>query len=629
MVLATATLCGISEAASTLSGITTPDGQFVTVDAATGATGALSTLLTSPQTFAPPGVDAQDNTGLNYVIRHEENGDVLLGIDTASGAIFTSVVLTRPLSHLGFDGRSGLLFGITQPDQFGTSDFVQIDPRRGLISALTQPGSPQDGVFSQPGVDATDTVNGRFYVIRHASTGDSLLTIDTQTGAILSAAALTQQLVHLAFSTQQSALFGITGKNATGDFDLVRIDPATGAMTTLRIVGNEDQPFARPGVDAIDAANDFFYAIRTSAASDELVAINLATGSAESAVDVSVAFAHLFAASASGTAPGSLTLNVPANIDAEIGFPILLTVTATGSPAPTILADLFPFGSIISQTVSGNTTTTVLEFTPVFSGIFAFTILAQSGSQSTSAVLAINVQNIPSFTSTAFAFGIQNALFNLPLTLNSLMSANFSTSALPAGLTLSGSVITGAPTETGTFAVDLMAETTSGTARQRLLIKIVSSSDIGVGAGNGFPTGTPSAPTEMSIAKAAVDLNFAKPGRDRIALSGKLSVGRGFVAAGQTVSVSVNGIAQNFTLDAHGRAKSGAANLSVKSNGSFTAKFDHGAFSAAFTNALENATVSRQPRSIHIALDFGGGPLQSDVMLSYTAIQGKSGRGRN
>jgi hypothetical protein len=628
VILFLATLCGGATAASTLVGITTPDGQFVRLNSETGSVTPLANLLTPPQTFAQPGVDAQNGSSLMFVIRHEENGDVLLTIDTATGAVFRNTVLTRPLAHLGFDAQTGGLFGITQPDVYGTSDFVLIDPAAGIFAALTQPGSPADGTFSQPGVDATDLLNDIFYVIRRSSTGDTLLGIDTLSGAIVTAAPLTRHMAHLAFSSVQNILFGITSDGTA--HDLVKIDPATGALTTVRSVGSTTQQFARPGVDSMDVLGDIFYVIRSSASGDELLAIDLSSNAADHAVSISAELANI-AVTERATVPSII---IPSGLSGVVGLPIQITVTATGDPAPAIFAELFPFGSIVSQTVNGNTTTAVISFTPLFTGIFGFTIIAQNSQGSTSAVLSIDVQDIPSFTSTSFVLGIQNSLFNFPLLLSTLSSSSITTSTLPDGLSLSGNVITGTPTTTGTFGVDVMAETPAGTVTQKLVIQIVNSEDVGNGnAGNGAgkilpPPNGSGAPTEISVAKAAIDLNFASPGRDRASFSGVLSVPRGFVAAGQAVSISINGIAERFTLDARGRAKNANASVSINAKGRFSASFSHGAFSGAFANALENATVSRQPRSVHVSLSLGAATLSTDVSLTYSAVAGQKGRAR-
>ncbi|HKV89087.1 MAG TPA: hypothetical protein VJT78_13920 [Candidatus Dormibacteraeota bacterium] len=129
---------------------------------------------------------------------------------------------------------TGTLFGVTQ-----SQHLVKVDPSSGsltLVADLNTPNSPQIVEL------ASDPTTRKLYAERVSTIGFdpngfpifalNLLTIDSQTGAILAQPQLTAVAQSLVFDTASHTLFGFDFQ--TGD--IVKVDPNTAAVTPFATV---------------------------------------------------------------------------------------------------------------------------------------------------------------------------------------------------------------------------------------------------------------------------------------------------------------------------------------------------------------------------------------------------------
>ena len=154
---------------------------------------------------------------------------------------------------------------------------------------------------------------------------------------------------------------------------------------------------------------------------------------------------------------------------------------------------------------------------------------------------------------------------------------------------------------------------------------------------NSTPTNKPAgALTSLTVSKAALELHFAKPGKDTVAFSGSVNIPAGFVASGQQVVVDVGGVAHAFKLDAKGAAKDnfGTFKLNVKSSkgtvaaqsAKYSATFKNGMFAATLADSgLTNADAKDLPVTVVFSTVLNQTIYQSRVTLKYSAMRGKSG----
>lgn len=164
------------------------------------------------------------------------------------------------------------------------------------------------------------------------------------------------------------------------------------------------------------------------------------------------------------------------------------TVTATGNPTPTLSATGLP------AWLAFNAGNGVLSGTPPAKGDFTVNLTATNGQGSGDAkTLKISVSdstvkpsltnpntnptNAPAKTGSTFAYSI---------TATGTSPIGYTTSALPAGITLSGFVISGSPTVTGTFPVTVTATNAYGSDAKVLNITVTADPKITVDLDTGI-----------------------------------------------------------------------------------------------------------------------------------------------
>ncbi|MCY3019030.1 MAG: putative Ig domain-containing protein, partial [Planctomycetota bacterium] len=151
------------------------------------------------------------------------------------------------------------------------------------------------------------------------------------------------------------------------------------------------------------------------------------------------------------------------------------TVTATGFPAPKLTVDpndLLNTGLKFQQTgVSGMTTTGVFSGAPAVAGTFPVPVTATNIAGTVSQVMTITINPV-AITSPLVLTGDVNVAIT-PYSITATGDpTTFAAIGLPPGLTLSGNVISGTPSEAGTTKVTISASNGIGTATATLIIGI-------------------------------------------------------------------------------------------------------------------------------------------------------------
>ncbi len=130
-----------------------------------------------------------------------------------------------------------------------------------------------------------------------------------------------------------------------------------------------------------------------------------------------------------------------------------------------------------------NSATGAFTYTPsgIAAGTDTFTFAANDGAvDSAPATVTVTLLPTPaSFTSAAVTSGNARENFQFALTAIGTAPIQFSASALPPGLTLNGTTISGIPTAAGSYAVQVMASNDAGGTSQQLTITIINTGDAG------------------------------------------------------------------------------------------------------------------------------------------------------
>jgi large repetitive protein len=172
-----------------------------------------------------------------------------------------------------------------------------------------------------------------------------------------------------------------------------------------------------------------------------------------------------------------------------LGSPFAYTIAASNNPT-SFSASGLPAGLGI------NTTTGAIAGIPTAAGIFIVTIGAANAGGTALATLTLTVQQpVPVITSAATASARAGSPFAGYTILASNSPTSFGASNLPAGLTLNPStgVISGTPSASGTYVVNLTASNSSGTSAvfpltlaiaQSLNVPVISSGPTASGTAN-------------------------------------------------------------------------------------------------------------------------------------------------
>ncbi|MDB5106889.1 MAG: hypothetical protein JWP91_4578 [Fibrobacteres bacterium] len=185
-----------------------------------------------------------------------------------------------------------------------------------------------------------------------------------------------------------------------------------------------------------------------------------------------------------GTPPASATNKMVITVNSKAAItsattasgtaamPFSYTLTASGYPLPALDATGGP------AWLSFNASNGLLSGTPPAVGTFSVTLTANNGVVGPdSKTLTISISDSltkPGITSPLSATAKSGTAFQYNITAKGNPAPTFTAAPLPAGLTLSGSLISGSPTVTGTYSIGLTATNSQGTDSKALSLSVTS-----------------------------------------------------------------------------------------------------------------------------------------------------------
>jgi hypothetical protein len=164
-------------------------------------------------------------------------------------------------------------------------------------------------------------------------------------------------------------------------------------------------------------------------------------------------------------APGAPVMTSAATASVIVGVPLTYPITATGSPGGFGATNLPPGLTFSNGVISG---------TPLTVGTYNILLIATNASGAGYGNLALTVKlPLPVFTSSAIADGFLNTPFAYTIQAANVPTS-FSATGLPGGLTMNSltGMITGTPTNAGTFNVAITASNFTGPTTNSLTIVI-------------------------------------------------------------------------------------------------------------------------------------------------------------
>ncbi len=292
-----------------------------------------------------------------------------------------------------------------------------------------------------------------------------------------------------------------------------------------------------------------------------------------------------------------------------VAAPGVLTndVTAVGTPTLSVTTD--PANGTVTLNNDGSFT-----YTPTFGfgGVDSFTYqlsvaaVAGRGAKVASALVKITIpdaqgESAPLITSPLLSTGHVGVPFSYQLTALGTQPLFLDAGNLPGGFVLTGDTINATPSAAGQGNGALTAANTAGNALETWIVNVVESGPAGFllnppsasvansnsdtdTDGDGFsdelenvvgtnandandtPVGTSAANAlrELDLLKIQVKLNFAKPSRDIVKISGVVPVSGGLDPTSEGILFDVGGVVRAFTLDEKGRSLKATSSVKMK-----------------------------------------------------------------
>ena len=263
--------------------------------------------------------------------------------------------------------------------------------------------------------------------------------------------------------------------------------------------------------------------------------------------------------------------------------------------------------------------------------------------------------NLPVITSALTASGAVGVPVSYTLVASGTGPFTFTAAPLPPGLTLSGDVISGIPTASGTYSVTVSAVNTGGTDTQTLVIFIASAGQMDSDAdgvsdaleliAGTDPNDNANAPGNvgvLSVDKAALKLNFVKLTSDTLSTTLRMTMPSDFATSLMQAGVTFGSYSSgSIKLDSKGKGvnTSGTTKLSVK-------RAQSGSSSIVVTLALKKENIKAQlaadglidsgtasaeftlPVAVAIVTPGRTYARSGEVLVTYKSSKGKSGIGK-
>ena len=136
----------------------------------------------------------------------------------------------------------------------------------------------------------------------------------------------------------------------------------------------------------------------------------------------------------------------------------------------------------------------------------------------------------------------------------------------------------------------------------------------------------------IQLPSVTANVDFRKPGRDTLTLSGRIALPAGFVPTGRELTVDAGGVARTFVLDKKGRARTPEgrvtmAYLKKKALWTLNVTLAKGSYAAAWEDeGLTNRTVRKEPVTMKATVDISGEFRCAHLVHElYTAKLGRTG----
>lgn len=173
------------------------------------------------------------------------------------------------------------------------------------------------------------------------------------------------------------------------------------------------------------------------------------------------------------------------------------TLTALGTGPITYNAVNLPPG------LTYNTANQTINGTPTNAGETSVTLTATNSYGTDTKILVITIiagTQAPLITSSLIAAGEKNQPFSYEITASGTDPITYNATGLPAGLSFSGSIISGIPTVVGTFSVSLTATNVAGVDNKTLTLTIVAQGSTTDTDGDGVMDNLDAYPTDPTRA---------------------------------------------------------------------------------------------------------------------------------
>jgi len=319
-------------------------------------------------------------------------------------------------------------------------------------------------------------------------------------------------------------------------------------------------------------------------------------------------------------------------VSGTVGAAFSYTITASNTPTSYNATGL-PAGLAV------NTSSGAITGTPTAVGTSNVTISAANAGGTGLATLVLKIVAAPVITSTA------SATPN-PATVG--QSVTFSVTASDSdgdpltyawtfgdGANGSGTSATHTYAAVGTYTAKVVVSDPGGSSVTGSISVAVHPSG---GGGGGGGSGGGSSALTMTVSKLQGSVNFKTAGHDAVAIGGVLpGVSAPFIPAGKSLTVNVSGATAAFTLDTHGKSRSGTSSIAFKLrpikghagsfNGgdlAFVAKLQGGSWAGDWKIANVNATNVSLPLSVSVVIN--GNTYAATVTVTYSAKANVGGK---